>query len=64
MKLKRIVGGFLTATLIYGALTLIIAGGFVLSMGFAKAATQNVPNLPEVQKAPPAAISIGSIPGK
>jgi hypothetical protein len=59
MKLKKIVSELLTATLIYGALTLIIAGGFASSMGFAIAAT---PNLPEVQKDTPTTISLGHAP--
>jgi hypothetical protein len=59
MKLKKIVSGLLTVTLIYGALTLIIVGGFALSMGFAMAATPNAPNLPEVQKGNPTTISLG-----
>jgi hypothetical protein len=42
MKVKKIVSELLTAALVYAALTLVIAGGFALSMGFALAATPNV----------------------
>ncbi len=62
MKTKKTVSALLTATLIYGALTLIIAGGFGLSMGFAIAATPNAPNLPEVQKDTPTTNSRGHSP--
>ncbi|HTC65442.1 MAG TPA: hypothetical protein VK709_21565 [Candidatus Saccharimonadales bacterium] len=58
MKIKKIVREFLTIALIYGALTLIIAGGFALSMGFAMAATPNAPNLPEVQNSSPTSMSL------
>ena len=41
MKVKKIASELLTAALVYAALTLVIAGGFALSMGFAVAATSN-----------------------
>ena len=59
MKIKKIVGELLTVTLIYGAITLIIAGGFALSMGFARAAAPNVPNFPEVQRDNPTTLPLG-----
>ena len=62
MKMKRIVSELLTATLIYGALTLIIVGGFALSMGFAMAAKPNDPNLPEVRKDNSTNMSLGHAP--
>jgi hypothetical protein len=62
MQMKRIVSELLTATLIYGALTLIIVGGFALSMGFAMAATPNAPSLTEVRKDNPTNMSLGHAP--
>src|ERR1700693_2811978 len=50
MKIKRIVSALLSIALIYGALILIIAGGFAVSMGFAMAPAPIAPNLVEVRK--------------
>jgi hypothetical protein len=44
MNIKRIVSTLLSVTLIYGVLTIIIAGGFALSMGFAMAASPILSN--------------------
>jgi hypothetical protein len=58
MKVKKNVSDLLTAALVYAGLTLVIAGGFALTMGFAMAATPDAPTISTLHESNPNVLSM------